>query len=182
AEKDNERHTARRYSLYRDLVIFSLIAATGLRISEALRIQRSDLNWTEFSIKILGKGSRERIIYFGIERLKLLLRELLTISEQLGVQSTAPPSPTHGRGSAGARSAPSSSSSLARRCSPRWQMPRAFWVELSPWTRPGSESLRSASQRRLPGWCHSGSPSCWDGSRTGSAAGGSWSPRTSPRG
>jgi site-specific recombinase XerD len=88
AEKDNERHRARRYSLYRDLVIFSLIAATGLRISEALRIQRSDLNWTEFSIKILGKGSRERIIYFGIERLKLLLRELLTISEQLGVQST----------------------------------------------------------------------------------------------
>ena len=87
AEKDNERHRARRYSLYRDLVLFSLIAATGLRISEALRIQRSDLNLTDFSIKILGKGSRERIIYFGIERLKLLLGELARMSEELGVHS-----------------------------------------------------------------------------------------------
>ena len=87
AEKDNERHRARRYSLYRDLVLFSLIAATGLRISEALRIQRTDLNWTDFSIKILGKGSRERIIYFGIERLKLLLGELARTSDELGVHS-----------------------------------------------------------------------------------------------
>jgi len=65
----------------------TLIAATGLRISEALRIQRSDLNWTDFSIKILGKGSRERIIYFGIEKLKDLLGSLLRLSEELGVQS-----------------------------------------------------------------------------------------------
>jgi integrase len=57
-------------------VLFSLIASTGLCTSEALRIQRTGLDWTDFSIKILGKGSRERIISFGIERLKLLLREL----------------------------------------------------------------------------------------------------------
>ncbi|MCX7038096.1 MAG: tyrosine-type recombinase/integrase [Spirochaetes bacterium] len=87
AERDTERHRARRYSLYRDLVLFSLIAATGLRISEALRIKHADLNWSDFSIRILGKGSRERIIYFGIERLKLLLAEFVRMSEELGVHS-----------------------------------------------------------------------------------------------
>jgi integrase/recombinase XerC len=85
--KPNERLKSRRYSLYRDLVLFSLIAATGLRISEALRIQHADLNWTDFSIRILGKGSRERIIYFGIERLKLLLQELLRMSRELEIES-----------------------------------------------------------------------------------------------
>jgi integrase/recombinase XerC len=88
AEEVNERLKARSYSLYRDQVLFSLIAATGLRISEALRIQLSDLNWTDFSIKILGKGSRERIIYFGIERLKILLEGLKRMSTEWGVEST----------------------------------------------------------------------------------------------
>jgi len=87
AGKPNERLKARWYSLYRDLVLFSLIAATGLRISEALHIQDADLNWTDFSIKILGKGSRERMIYFGIERLKLLLGELVRMSKELAVES-----------------------------------------------------------------------------------------------
>ena len=87
AEKGNERHRARRYSLYCDLVLFSLVAATGLCISEALRIQHTDLNWTDFSLKILGKGSREQVIYFGIQRLKLLLGDLARMSEELGVHS-----------------------------------------------------------------------------------------------
>jgi integrase/recombinase XerC len=86
-QRPNERQKARHYSLYRDLVLFSLIAATGLRISEALHIKRADMNWTDFSIKILGKGARERIIYFGIERLKLLLRELVRMSSELGIES-----------------------------------------------------------------------------------------------
>jgi site-specific recombinase XerD len=38
-------------------------------------------------VTILGKGSRERIIYFGIEQLKLLLRELARMSEERGVHS-----------------------------------------------------------------------------------------------
>jgi integrase/recombinase XerC len=87
AGQAGERLKARRYSLYRDLVLFSLIAATGLRISEALHIQRADLNWTDFSIKILGKGSRERIIYFGIEMLKKLLEDLLRMNEDLTADS-----------------------------------------------------------------------------------------------
>jgi hypothetical protein len=39
AEGPTERMKARCYSLYRDLVLFSLIAATGLRISEAVSRQ-----------------------------------------------------------------------------------------------------------------------------------------------
>jgi hypothetical protein len=39
-----EHHRARRYSLHRDPVLFSLIASTGLCTSEALRIQRTGLD------------------------------------------------------------------------------------------------------------------------------------------
>ena len=82
----NERLKAKIHSLFRNLTFFTLITATGLRISEALRIKESDMNWTEFSIKILGKGSKERLIYFGINRLKDLLDELLEMKQQLGIK------------------------------------------------------------------------------------------------
>ena len=78
----NERLKAKLYSLFRNLTFFTLITATGLRISEALKIQEAHINWSEFSIKILGKGSKERLIYFGIDRLKDLLGELLKMKDQ----------------------------------------------------------------------------------------------------
>jgi len=83
----NGKQKAKSFSLFRDLALFTLITATGLRISEALRIAESDINWNDFSIKILGKGSKERLIYFGIERLKELLRRLLDLKQELGIES-----------------------------------------------------------------------------------------------
>jgi integrase/recombinase XerC len=83
----NGKQKAKSFSLFRDLTLFTLITATGLRISEALRIAEPEINWNDFSIKILGKGSKERLIYFGIERLKELLRRLLELKQQLGIES-----------------------------------------------------------------------------------------------
>lgn len=83
----NGKQKAKSFSLFRDLTLFTLITATGLRISEALRITEPDINWNDFSIKILGKGSKERLIYFGIERLKELLRRLLDLKQELGIES-----------------------------------------------------------------------------------------------
>ena len=83
----NGKEKAKSFSLFRDLTLFTLITATGLRISEALRITEPDINWNDFSIKILGKGSKERLIYFGIERLKELLRRLLELKQELGIES-----------------------------------------------------------------------------------------------
>lgn len=82
----NERLKAKIYSLFRNLTFFTMITATGMRISEALKIQEQDINWNEFSIKILGKGSKERLIYFGIDRLKDLLGELLKMKKQFEIE------------------------------------------------------------------------------------------------
>lgn len=87
-DKVNERIKAKYFSLFRDLTFFSLLIATGLRISEALNIKIEDIDWHHFTIKILGKGSKERLILFGADRLINLLTVLLKIRNELDIDST----------------------------------------------------------------------------------------------
>lgn len=49
----------------RDKAIFELLYATGIRCSELVAIQIHDVNFAEKSIKIKGKGRKERIVLFG---------------------------------------------------------------------------------------------------------------------
>lgn len=49
----------------RNLLFLEILFDTGLRVSEAVNIKLTDINKSECSIKVLGKGSRERIVYFG---------------------------------------------------------------------------------------------------------------------
>lgn len=49
----------------RNLLIMRLLYATGLRISELINIKIKDINIKERTIKVLGKGSKERIVVFG---------------------------------------------------------------------------------------------------------------------
>ncbi|MCG3260898.1 MAG: tyrosine-type recombinase/integrase [Candidatus Heimdallarchaeota archaeon] len=83
----NERLKAKYFSLFRDLTFFTLVTATGLRISEALNINREDMSWNECTIKIFGKGAKERLIFFGIDRLKNLFNEFFKIRDELGIES-----------------------------------------------------------------------------------------------
>ena len=83
----NERLKAKYFSLFRDLTFFTLVIATGLRISEALNIKKEDMNWNDFTIKILGKGSKERFIFFGIDKLTNIFNELFKIRDELGIES-----------------------------------------------------------------------------------------------
>jgi integrase/recombinase XerD len=50
------------------------MADTGCRISEALDLQWSHLDFDNLLVKIHGKGDRERIIPFSIELRKFLVR------------------------------------------------------------------------------------------------------------
>lgn len=86
-DKVNERVKAKYHSLFRDLTLFTLIIATGLRISEAIGIKIQDINWHDCSIEIFGKGNKERITFFGIDRIKNLFTELLNIREELSIES-----------------------------------------------------------------------------------------------
>ena len=49
----------------RDRLILEMFYATGLRVSELINIKISDINLYDNSIKVFGKGSKERIVYFG---------------------------------------------------------------------------------------------------------------------
>ena len=49
----------------RNSVIIELLYATGIRVSELVNIKLSDIDLNERIIKVLGKGSKERIVIFN---------------------------------------------------------------------------------------------------------------------
>ncbi len=48
----------------RNLFIIVFLYATGVRVSELCNIKLEDMDFKEYTIKVLGKGSKERIVYF----------------------------------------------------------------------------------------------------------------------
>ncbi len=49
----------------RDKLIIEILYDTGCRCSELVSIKMDDINFSNKSIKIMGKGSKERIVYYG---------------------------------------------------------------------------------------------------------------------
>ncbi len=49
----------------RNLLLLEILFDTGLRVSEAVNIEINNINKKEQSIKVLGKGNKERIVYYG---------------------------------------------------------------------------------------------------------------------
>jgi len=49
----------------RDKAIFELVYATGIRCSELVNIKISDIDFSNKTIRIFGKGRKERIVLFG---------------------------------------------------------------------------------------------------------------------
>jgi len=62
----------------RDKLIVMLLYTTGMRVSELVRIKVDDINFDEMSIRIMGKGGKEREVFFNSktkEYLKKYIRE-----------------------------------------------------------------------------------------------------------
>jgi integrase/recombinase XerC len=49
----------------RDIAILELLYATAIRVSELCGLDIADINFQEMSIKVIGKGNKERIVPFG---------------------------------------------------------------------------------------------------------------------
>jgi integrase/recombinase XerD len=56
--------------------LVEILLGTGVRISEALSLNRKDINWEEKEAKIVGKGNKERRIFFTDRSLYWLRRYL----------------------------------------------------------------------------------------------------------
>jgi integrase/recombinase XerC len=57
----------------RDRAILELFYSTGIRLSELVSLQRDSIDWNGMTIRVLGKGNRERIIPFGKTAQKALM-------------------------------------------------------------------------------------------------------------
>ena len=63
-----------KYLSLRDSTIIELIYATGIRASELINIKITDIDFNEATLRILGKGSKERIIPIHDLALNLILK------------------------------------------------------------------------------------------------------------
>ncbi len=50
---------------YRNKAMIELMYASGIRVSEIINLKMNDLNMLHFTIKVHGKGSKDRIVMFG---------------------------------------------------------------------------------------------------------------------
>lgn len=57
---------------FRDLAVIEILYATGIRVSELVGLDIEDIDRTRNTIKVLGKGSKERVVPIGIPALKAL--------------------------------------------------------------------------------------------------------------
>jgi site-specific recombinase XerD len=67
-------HKPRTPTEHRLLTILTLLVDAGLRITEALSLSRSAVDWDNLIIRVVGKGDKERIVPFSIECRKVLHR------------------------------------------------------------------------------------------------------------
>ncbi|MCL2842183.1 MAG: tyrosine-type recombinase/integrase [Oscillospiraceae bacterium] len=59
---------------HRDVAVVELLFATGMRVSELCSLNADDVNLSDGSIRIMGKGSKERVLQIGNREVLALLR------------------------------------------------------------------------------------------------------------
>ncbi|WP_061316888.1 site-specific tyrosine recombinase/integron integrase [Clostridium botulinum] len=80
----------------REKALVEFLISTGCRLSEVVGVNKGDINWYEMSLNVVGKGDKERKVYFSTKAKILLKKYLLTredSNEALFVTSKRP----HGR-------------------------------------------------------------------------------------
>lgn len=60
----------------RDLAMIDMLASTGMRVGEMVLLNRNDINFNERECIVLGKGNKERVVYFDA-RTKIHLQNYL---------------------------------------------------------------------------------------------------------
>ena len=82
-------HNADRLILLRDRAFLLTLADTGLRVHEACKLRRGDLDWNEGKAIIIGKGDRQAVVRFS-RRCLATLRDYLNARAPLDGSSGRP--------------------------------------------------------------------------------------------
>ncbi|OJX41419.1 MAG: hypothetical protein BGO78_01425 [Chloroflexi bacterium 44-23] len=67
---------------YRDRAFLFCLADTGLRVHEACKLRRGDINWFELRAIVIGKGNREAVVRFS-ERSIQKIKEYINLRAEL---------------------------------------------------------------------------------------------------
>lgn len=66
----------RKIDCLRNTAIFELLLSSGIRVGELHQLNRKDLDFNERSFIVLGKGDKERKVFFNVKAKKALLEYL----------------------------------------------------------------------------------------------------------
>lgn len=61
---ENLEHLRDKCTHPRDLAIIDLLISTGIRVGELVKLNRTDINFSERECVVLGKSDKERLVYF----------------------------------------------------------------------------------------------------------------------
>ena len=79
-EKNCQQGTEyRKNCICRDIAILELLFATGMRVSELCSLRKEAVDLTERTVKIYGKGAKERMIQIGNDDALAALREYYNV-------------------------------------------------------------------------------------------------------
>nr|WP_322958945.1 site-specific tyrosine recombinase/integron integrase [Mycoplasmopsis canis]WQQ12341.1 site-specific tyrosine recombinase/integron integrase [Mycoplasmopsis canis] len=75
---DEELEIMRDYvENYRDIALIDILASTGMRVGELVKLNIEDINFNERECIVTGKGNKERMVYFDAKT-KIHLKNYLT--------------------------------------------------------------------------------------------------------
>jgi len=85
----------------REKALVEFMISTGCRLSEIIGVDVEDINWSEMSLRVIGKGNKEREVLFNVKT-KILLKKYLRTrkgeSEALFISEHKPYGRLAGRG------------------------------------------------------------------------------------
>jgi integrase/recombinase XerC len=87
----------------RDLAIIELLYASGIRVSELSGLDINDLALADHTVRVTGKGSKERVVPFGVPAATAVRQYLRVARPQLAAESSADATPALFIGRRGAR-------------------------------------------------------------------------------
>lgn len=71
----NSKTEYKKVCSVRNAALIELMFATGIRVSELCNIRYEDINFEERTLKIFGKGSKERMLYIGNDEVIKILKK-----------------------------------------------------------------------------------------------------------
>jgi integrase/recombinase XerD len=76
--EENIENLRQACSTDREKALIEFLVSTGCRLSEVVGVNKDDIDWHEMSLNVIGKGNKERKVYFNTKAKVLLKKYILS--------------------------------------------------------------------------------------------------------